>query len=137
MKKSLILLLSIFVFSSCEKGPAETPQLQDGTYSGRFILKNTDPAVNAMTIVAATSITINGDTYSSTSGPNRTPAGGGGKFVVKYPIINFVDNHVWTADFDWNLILSGEYTSEISGDSLFLSKKAGFKTYSYRLGKAK
>lgn len=137
MKTTLILLLSVFIFSSCEKESGETPKLQDGTYSGRFILKNTDPAVNRADIVVATSVTINGDNYSSTAGPNRTPAGGSGKFIVKYPVINFAESHAWTTDFDHNLILSGEYTSEISGDSLFLSKKAGSNIYSYRLGKAK
>jgi hypothetical protein len=137
MKKSLILLLSVFIFSSCEKDAGEELKLQDGTYSGKFILKNIDPGANTTDIVVATSITITGDNYTSTSGPNRTPAGGSGKFSVKSPIINFADKNVWTADFDWNLILSGDYTSEINGDSLFLSKKAGLKIYNYRLGRAK
>ncbi|HEY0054071.1 MAG TPA: hypothetical protein VGB63_01835 [Pedobacter sp.] len=137
MKKSVILLLSVLIFTSCEKELGEEPKLEDGTYAGKFILKNIDPAANTVDIVVTTSITINGDNYSSTSGPNKTPAGGSGKFSVKYPIVNFADKNVWTADFDWNLILSGVYTYKISGDSLFLSKKAGYNTYSYRLGRAK
>ncbi len=137
MKRLLILLLSGFLFTSCEKESVETLQIKDGTYTGTFTKVNNDPLAFALNVTAPTSVTINGDNYTSTGNPNRIPAGGSGKFTVNSSTINFSDKNIWTADFDWNLILSGEYKTEIKGDSLFLSKKSGYNLYSYRLGRAK
>jgi len=66
---------------------------------------------------------------------------GNGTFKVEDKMnITFNDINVWTADFNWNLILSGTYTYKAQGDSLILTKKftdqnpsADSYYYQYRL----
>jgi len=52
----------------------------------------------------------------------------------------FQDENPWTADFNWNLLLSGNYTYQIKGDSLILTKifePSGSLASQYRLKKIK
>lgn len=56
--------------------------------------------------------------------PDRLPAGGSGKFnILNAKEVQFMDKNVWTADFDWNLILNGRYKYENVSDSLILTRQ--------------
>ena len=132
MKQSLLFILSLLIFSSCEK---DSPALVlNGTYSGTFTLSNNDPLANSQNITTSTYITVKGDEYYSPSG--NILKGGQGKFTVNSGVITFRDTLLRPAIGDGNLILTGDYNYEIKADSLFLSKKSGYNSYSYRLGKA-
>jgi hypothetical protein len=39
------------------------------------------------------------------------------------------------ANFDWNIILSGQCSYSLKGDSLIMTHVAGINTYSYKLKK--
>jgi hypothetical protein len=81
-------------------------------------------------------VNFSSDSYQSTGNSNYIPAGGSGTFhILENKNIEFKNTNMWTANFDWNLILNGTYTYKLKGDSLILSKEAasGIKVLEYRL----
>ncbi len=72
----------------------------------------------------------------------KGPKLGNGAFVVNdSKTVVFKDKNAWTADFDWNLILNGDYSYQVKGDSLILIKNLNadpaantiYNYYQYRL----
>jgi len=92
----------------------------DGTYTGEFhyisptdTVKRTGPA----------SITFNQQNFTSARNADRIPAGGSGTLeLLDDNLIDFKDENVWTANFDWGLILNGKFKYEFKGDSLILNR---------------
>lgn len=116
--KVFCLLLIILSFFSC-KDESVGP-LVDGEYSGKFYYGSMFGGMQE----AGASVKISNGRYESVGNSNRVPAGGSGILsVVDKTTFAFSDENVWTADFDWNLILNGKYSFEVKGDSLFLDKK--------------
>jgi len=126
---AIILLLAT---SSCEE-KSDDKTILEGTYSGTFTNWNNDPAANTVILSGQTTVTFTNNTYTSTGNDNKIPAGGSGTFKIEENFVNFVDRNVWTANFDWNLILNGSYTYSMKGDSLFLLKTLGYNHYQYEL----
>ncbi|MFN5427704.1 MAG: hypothetical protein ACK5BO_06685, partial [Bacteroidota bacterium] len=59
-----------------------------------------------------------------------------GTFQVNKNKMIFSDDKMWTADFDWNLILNGEYEAVFDGKKLTLSaNKNNVGNYRYELEK--
>ena len=99
-----------------------------GTYSGTFkISANSDPVPTEFTLTSP-NFTV-----------NKGIKLGSGTFKVENKmIISFADTNVWTAEFDHNILLSGNYRYEALGDSLILTKiltnpDDGKARYQYRL----
>ena len=132
MKGFIVALLILgCAFSGCEKDIITN---FSGRYSGIFIYNN--PADSqALPPSGPASITFDKNTYTSTGNPDRIPAGGSGTFeVINSQDVKFEDSNRWTADFDWGLILNGEYRYQAKGDSLLLAKYiGGLKVFEYRL----
>ena len=126
---AIILLLAT---SSCEE-KSDHKTIIEGTYSGTFTNWNNDPAANTVILNGQTTVTFSNNTYTSSGNDNKIPAGGSGTFKIEENFVNFVDRNVWTANFDWNLILNGSYTYSMKGDSLFLLKTLGYNHYRYEL----
>ena len=57
------------------------------------------------------------------------PGGGFGDYSVKSNTITFNNNNAWIANFDWGLILSGEYEYTFDGEKLVFAK--GVDKYAY------
>ncbi len=103
------MLLLLAGLAGCKKN--NTKPVFNGTYSGKFthgMEKNratTDSEIN-----------FSGNSYTSTLGS--------GTFTVqKNNVISFEDKNFYTTEFDWNMILKQDYTYQIKGDSLILTKK--------------
>ncbi len=126
---AIILLLAT---SSCDE-KSDDKTILEGTYSGTFTNWNNDPAANTVILSGQTTVTFSNNTYTSSGNDNKIPAGGSGTFKIEKNFVNFVDRNVWTANFDWNLILNGSYTYSMKGDSLFLLKTFGYNHYQYEL----
>lgn len=135
IKRFASVFLAIILFSSCDKDD-EVARLS-GQYTGTFISWNNDPAVDSYILTGNTSITFSGQEYTSTGNPDRVPAGGSGIFEVNDDVAKFSDKNVWPANFDWQLILNGEYELKIKSDSLFLTKHIGYNHYQYKLKRSK
>ena len=134
IKKSVILLsLSSFILTACSD-KLEITRLK-GAYEGSFIYHDLASSI-APPPSGPVVLTFTENAYLSTGNPNHIPGGGSGIFELgDHGTIKFEDQNVWTADFDWNLILNGNYKYKLKGDSLILKKELqeGVKTYEYRL----
>ncbi|OEK04837.1 hypothetical protein [Roseivirga misakiensis] len=134
MKKTLyflgtVLLVSCFSCSNKDENPDSFP---DGTYMGNF----TVDYANGNSYTNPVSITFISGEYYSTANVNRFPAGGSGDYNISNGTIEFTDENIWTADFDWNLILHGKYSIEVTETQIrFSAAKNNLGTYTYVLEK--
>ena len=134
INKSLVLLfLAASILSSCSD-KLELARLK-GSYEGTFTYYNQASSV-APIPSGPVVLTFTENAYLSSGNTNRIPAGGSGIFeLADDGKIKFEDQNMWTADFDWNLILNGSYKYKVKGDSLILKKEllGGVTSYEYRL----
>ena len=139
MKNFLLLsLLTIFCFSCSDDEPEEDQTLPTnelelkGSYSGIFTVNY----YNGNTISNEVTINFFEDAYSSTTGPDRIPAGGQGIYTISDDEITFQDSLYYTADFDWNLILAGAYEISHTETEIIIQKdREDIGLYEYRLQK--
>ncbi|MXV15584.1 hypothetical protein [Hufsiella ginkgonis] len=99
-----------------------TPQKFEGLYSGEFRYYN--PQSNASAQSAPITVSFSGYIYDATGAPDKKPAGGSGTFSMEGNKVKFEEKSMWTADFDWNMILKGTYDYQVKADSLILTKTA-------------
>jgi hypothetical protein len=135
MKTNIIkigILCMAVLFSSCfEKEKQVQEQLVEGTYKGTF--KVTYPTG---TETGETTLEIIDGKFVCSGNTNRIPAGGSGNYSLGNGKITFNDQNFWTADFNWNLILSGAYDYSFDGKTLkFKAEKNGTGVYEYELKK--
>lgn len=131
MKTLVLLLIGSFLITGCEKN-VEKEEIINGKYSGMF--ERTTGAGSTET--SNVSITFSGNIYSGTSDKIKFPAICNGTYSVKNNEINFKNECVWTADFDWSLILSNNYSLRQKGDSLEIKREyPGQMTDHYKLKK--
>ncbi len=131
-----LIYLSVFTLGllACEK--EEKVPLLDGTYSGTF-----RTLVNKKEQKTDFEVTLDNRRFITNTGG----AGLGPFEVDDRGNIKFVDELFYTANFDWNTILTGQYSYEVKGDSLILDKMIAIPTsgtdpaiyYQYRLKKLK
>jgi len=120
MIKKLIIVALISLSAGCsDKLSVNT---FNGTYAGEFFYVEPEKRLENK-VSAPAAVTFSGENFSSVGNENRLPAGGSGRFdVLKNNLVNFNDENIWTANFDWGLILSGKYNYELKGDSLILTR---------------
>ena len=134
MKKLIYLSLLAFALAGCEK--EEKVTLLDGTYSGTF-----RTLANKKEQKSDFEVTLDDRRFIT----NKGGAGLGPFELGTRGNVKFVDELFYTANFDWNTILTGEYTYQVKGDSLILDKVVALPTsgtdptiyYQYRLKKIK
>jgi hypothetical protein len=132
-----MLALAITI-SACTDKISPVVQL-NGTYEGRFFYR---PSSDLQVQSGTAEISFSDNRYSSGRNSGYIPAGGSGSLeVLKDNIISFKDENIWTANFDWGLILNGKYQYQFRGDSLILTRsyescqncKTDGPLYEYRL----
>ncbi|HEX8327519.1 MAG TPA: hypothetical protein VF629_08260 [Hymenobacter sp.] len=121
---SSFLLLAV---SSCQKS-VPSPDL-NGTYTGTF---QREPGGQ----VSQVSLTFSEGEWNGTSQKVKYPALCSGTYKVtnKNKII-FTNACVWTAEFDWTLILGGEYDLNTKGKTIEIIEQRGNGRDIYRLSK--
>jgi hypothetical protein len=133
--KAGYLIATVVFMGSCSKTLLQ-PNSVEGTYKGQFELKNTDSA-QAMPGSGAVTVNFTATDYKASANSNYIPAGGAGTYSVRKDSIDFKDDSMHTANFDWNLLLNGTYRYTVKGDSIMLSKELGTQIYLYKLKKEK
>lgn len=129
-KLFIICVLSL-VFTSCNKDEVPSNRI-NGTYSGTFTVEY----LNGDFFTNPVMIKFTGVNYQSSGSSDYFPAGGNGTYERSNSTINFYDENYWTANFDWNLILSGEYDYSISDNELIISaNRSDLGFYKYELTK--
>lgn len=113
---SFFAALLIFA-SSCSK--IAKPEDLEGTWKGTFSV--TDTSGYTLT-VEPIKVIFKGTTFTSDKGPNLIPAGGSGLYQISDNKLIFLDQNVWTANFDWTYILNGTYQYIFKPKSLYFSR---------------
>lgn len=118
----IITIIATMITKGCDK---EIPEKQclpitDGIYTGTFTL-TTPTGVST----GDATIQIEGNRFSASGNANRIPAGGSGNFSLSddRQTITFQDENFWTADFDWSLILSGNFVYSFDGEKLEFARQ--------------
>ncbi len=136
MKKLIPPILLFAILFSCSKDEKYPVVQLQGAYNGTF----TYAGETLGTITNPVTVTFNNTEYSSTAGENRFPAGGNGTYSLHESgdSISFTDLNIYTADFDWGLILAGEYAIYEKDNQIVIERisRTGI-SYSYRLNKVK
>ena len=118
MKKILFAILIVIVSSSgCEKLKDELT-ITDGTYTGTFQRQLAFGGGE----IANVSITFSSNTWTGQSDRQKYPALCNGTHTIEDEKIIFTNDCAWTADFDWSLILGGEYDLNLDGDRLEITR---------------
>lgn len=106
-------------------------QIEDGLYKGKFIVTYSSGIQSNQT-----TLELKNGKFFCNGNSNRIPAGGSGTFTADKSKITFNDENYWTADFDWNLILNGQYSYTFDGKQLIISAtKNNVGYYIYNLEK--
>ncbi|MDW3196999.1 MAG: hypothetical protein R8G66_31770 [Cytophagales bacterium] len=128
----LSTLIACFLVTGCSENEAVPEIIElNGTYEGTFTVEYLN---GGQTQSNPVTITFSDGTFTSTAGENRFPAGGSGTYEVGISSVIFTDVNIWTADFDWNLVLNGEYTVTVTGGMITLSaRKNDVGVYTYEL----
>jgi len=118
--------------TSCEEHEHDGTKLEDGMYTGTF--NRSSPTGDYIT--ANITITLEDGAFSGTSDVEKYPAIRNGTFSINEDKIDFEDACVWTADFDWTLILDSTFDITTEEDEIVLSRSYEGNVYDqYRISK--
>lgn len=112
----LLILLALISIVACDK-PRDAKPFPNGTYTGTFMRYNQPGSQEA-----EVTLKFLYPEFEGRSNLDRYPAMGKGKYAMKDNALQFANETVWTADFDWTLILDGMYIDQAAGDSLVFTK---------------
>jgi hypothetical protein len=118
LKICAFALLLIFSLNNCKKSENEITKITDGIYIGTF--QRTPVWGDGQ--ISNISITFSSGKWSGQSDNSRYPALCHGTYEVQNNKLIFQNECAWTAEFDWSLILSGEYQFNINGNSLIFTQ---------------
>jgi hypothetical protein len=118
----LISCLLLAAITSCKKSDSDGPIILNGTYKGTFQRTSYDKEQSEVILKFSAD-----GTYQGSSNQPKYPAlcNGGGKYSINRKKITFRSTCIWTAEFDWTLILEGDYQIEQDGDTVRISKSYG------------
>ena len=122
-------LCTLVLLSACKK-TTPTASIPDGTYTGTF-QRQTASGGN----LAPVSLTFAGGTWTGEGQVSKYPALCNGTYTVTGNKITFENKCMWTAEFDWSLILSQTYDFTVSGNQLEILRDNGTYRDVYKLTK--
>jgi len=117
MKYLMIITCAVLFLSACSNDPVVYPDtlIADGVYKGTF--QRTGNAVSNVTL------TFSGNTWQGQSDTPLYPAFCNGTFARSgSDSIHFENPCVWTANFDWTLILSNKYKITVNGNQVEITR---------------
>jgi hypothetical protein len=109
-----LLWIGIFIFSSCVSNKKDSIDLINGLYVGTFQRQLAFGGGE----IANVSITFTSNTWTGESDHAKYPALCNGTYKIENQKIIFTNACDWTADFNWSLILSGEYDLIVNGEQI-------------------
>lgn len=120
MKTFKILFVILILTTGCDRDPIETDSVSDirGEYTGTFE-RNGE--------ISNVELQFNNRQFTGTSEIQKFPAICKGKFSISGNRFVFSNECPWTAEFDWTLILNGEWIYQLTGDTLILTASNGDK----------
>ncbi len=130
IRNFLFITILLITILSCKK-EKDTNALANGIYKGTFKV-----VYSSQQFTGKVTLTIQDENFHCIGDSNQYPAGGSGAYIITKDKITFKDKNLWTADFDWNLILSGDYDYSWDGRCLkIFENKNNTGCYAYDLVK--
>lgn len=128
MRLIFVLFLLTGFSVSCRKTD-NLSVIDPGKYSGSF-QRSGGQVVNV-------SITFSENNWTGTSDKPLYPALCNGSYIINGGKINFLNSCMWTADFDWTLILDREYIIRVNNgvNLVFARENSGSFSDVYTLKK--
>lgn len=114
MRYITFLLLGAVLFTGACRKSKLTGAIPAGTYSGTF-QRTGGPVANVV-------ISFSASGWTGRSDAEHYPALCEGRYTTNGNNASFECTCFWTANFDWSLILHGEYTFSVNGSRLEISK---------------
>ncbi|MEQ8470305.1 MAG: hypothetical protein RIC35_03930 [Marinoscillum sp.] len=118
MMKRITFLFVLGLTLACSDETPELTSIEEGTYEGTFT-RSSDRQRNQSANVI---LTFEDGAFTGASDQQKFPAICRGSYEVNTSGILFSDSCIWTADFDWSLILSGQFSIAKDRDNLILTK---------------
>jgi hypothetical protein len=118
MKIKLFLVIALISLTNCTTNTEFTADYVSGNYLGVFERNGETSTVE---------IRFMDGTFIGESSVDRFPAICNGVYSTEENRIVFTNNCIWTADFDWSLILNEEWTFSRNRSELILFKSNGDK----------
>ena len=118
MKNIYPILLLLLLLPSCEPEKVNSIKIQDGTYEGTFQRQGSQ----SLGPISNVTITFSGDKWTGQGDMPKYPALCMGTFSYKGQKLVFTNECAWTAEFDWSLILSGEFSYSFDGEHLQMTR---------------
>jgi hypothetical protein len=107
------------VFTSCRRDAVDAPI--EGDYTGMF----TRSHPNISYVSSNVTLHFSRNAFSGTSNMRNYPALCQGSYSVDGNKLMIVNTCMFTADFDWSFIFTGEYNFELQGNKLRIWKDYG------------
>lgn len=117
--KISILLFTLGLSLGCKK-PYKVDVVNDGDYTGLLVVTN---SVKSVPNTYPISASLKNGRFSITYKNTGKPTAGSGTYTFNKGLAVFVNEGAYTADFDWNMILNGEYEVLSNATDLTLKKK--------------
>ncbi len=114
----LLIIILISFFNSCTEEEEIYSTIDDGIYEGTFIIVESDGKMYSGKVT----FTFNKSTYTCVPEIRYLPPSGGGSFQTNKNKIMLEDKVIHTAEFDWTLILNGEFYFIYDGNKLILKQ---------------
>jgi len=119
MKTKIFFLLTIvLVIIACNKDDESSETNIDGNYIGVFERDGNTSNVE---------LTFNNGTWTGESETEKFPALCNGTYSTSADSMAIENVCFWTADFDWTLILNDDWSYNLNGNTLVLTKSNGDK----------
>lgn len=119
MKQIILSLIVLFTFASCDKNSSSGSEIE-GTYKGTF-----QRQILGAGEVSNVTIIFKDGQYEGESSKPLYPALCKGNYSISKGVGRFENKCFWTANFDWTLILNGEYKVVKNGNQLQIIKEYG------------
>jgi hypothetical protein len=120
----VVPLVTCAVLSAChasDDSPAAPQLLGDGVYSGVYTRVEHSTSGQPTTTSGGVNLSIEGDRYSIRGEIRYAPPSGSGLFIVG-DVVTFTDDAFRTAEFDWTLIVNGEFGYDQNDSSVVLEQ---------------
>jgi len=127
MKVQICIFLFILILALGCKKSTNVDVLLDGNYTGILVITHIDKSVPE-TLPISVWLADGKFNITPVANTNLKSMSGKGSYTFKNRIAYFEDDGVWTADFDWNMILNGSYDIRSSGVDLTLKKRLDKKS---------
>lgn len=118
--KIYIFLFATALLFSCKK-PSKVDIVNDGNYTGVLVVTN---SVKSVPDTYPITVSLKDGRFNITYKGTFKPSAGKGSYTFKNGIASFTDEGFWTADFDWGLLLNGEYDIKSNATDLTLKKRS-------------